>query len=223
MELDNIFDSFGASSLFKDKSVLQSNYSPTTINHRIQQIETMASILGPVLRGERASNLFLYGKTGTGKTLSAKYISEKIEEKAKKLGNVTLKFLYVNCKSKKVSDTEYRIIAELIKSFGGTIPATGLPTDSVYSKFMEMVDSEKQVVILILDEIDQAVKKISDTFIYTLTRINSELKNAQISIVGISNSLTFMDNLDPRVRSSLGEEELVFPPYNALQLQDILR
>jgi len=223
MELDNIFDSFGASSLFKDKSVLQSNYSPTTINHRIQQIETMASILGPVLRGERASNLFLYGKTGTGKTLSAKYISEKIEEKAKKLGNVTLKFLYVNCKSKKVSDTEYRIIAELIKSFGGTIPATGLPTDSVYSKFMEMVDSEKQVVILILDEIDQAVKKISDTFIYTLTRINSELKNAQISIVGISNSLTFMDNLDPRVRSSLGEEEIIFPPYNALQLRDILK
>jgi len=32
-----------------------------------------------------------------------------------------------------------------------------------------------------------------------------------------------MDNLDPRVRSSLGEEELVFPPYNALQLQDILK
>ena len=32
-----------------------------------------------------------------------------------------------------------------------------------------------------------------------------------------------MDDLDPRVRSSLGEEELVFPPYNALQLQDILR
>ena len=74
-----------------------------------------------------------------------------------------------------------------------------------------------------LDEIDQAVKKISDNFIYTLTRINSELKNAQISIIGISNNLTFMDNLDPRVRSSLGEEEMVFPPYNALQLQDILK
>jgi cell division control protein 6 len=32
-----------------------------------------------------------------------------------------------------------------------------------------------------------------------------------------------MDHLDPRVKSSLGEEELVFPPYNALQLQDILK
>jgi len=56
-----------------------------------------------------------------------------------------------------------------------------------------------------------------------LTRLNSELRNAQISLIGISNSLTFMDDLDPRVRSSLGEEELVFSPYNALQLQDILK
>jgi cell division control protein 6 len=87
---------------------------------------------------------------------------------------------------------------------------------------MEIIDAKKQIVVLVLDEIDQAVKKITDNFIYTLTRSNSELKNAQISLVGISNSLTFMENLDPRVRSSLGEEEIIFPPYNALQLRDIL-
>ena len=57
---------------------------------------------------------------------------------------------------------------------------------------------------------------------YNLTRLNAELSRAQISIVGISNNLTFLDELDPRVRSSLSEEEIVFPPYNALQLQDIL-
>jgi archaeal cell division control protein 6 len=220
--LDKIFDSFTTNNLFVNKSVLQSNYSPETILHRGDQIEAIASILGPTLRGERASNLFLYGKTGTGKTLSAKYVGEKIESKMKKAGKDNLKFLYINCKSKKVSDTEYRIIAELIAMFGGKVPATGLPTDAVYSRFIEMVDAKKQIVVLVLDEIDQAVKKISDNFIYTLTRINSELKNAQISLIGISNSLTFMDNLDPRVRSSLGEEEVVFPPYNALQLKDIL-
>ena len=91
------------------------------------------------------------------------------------------------------------------------------------SPFIDFIDNKKQMIILVLDEIDQAVKKISDSFIYSLTRLNTELKNAQISIIGISNSLTFMDDLDPRVRSSLGEEELVFAPYNALQLQDILK
>jgi len=221
-KLDQIFNSFVASSIFKNKSVLQSSYSPETILHRSAQIENIASILGPTLAGERASNIFLYGKTGTGKTLSARYVGEKLESKVKSAGKSHLKFLYINCKSKKVSDTEYRIIAELITQLGGKVPATGLPTDSVYSKFIEMIDNKKQIIVLVLDEVDQAVKKISDNFIYTLTRINSDLKNAQISLVGISNSLTFMDNLDPRVRSSLGEEEIIFPPYNALQLRDIL-
>ena len=134
-----------------------------------------------------------------------------------------LKIEYLNCKLKKVADTEYRILAELIKQLGGKVPATGLPTQAVYNKFLEIIDKKKQLVILVLDEIDQTTKKISDNFLYNLTRLNSELNNTQIIIVGISNDLRFLDGLDPRVRSSLGEEELVFPPYNAIQLQEILK
>jgi cell division control protein 6 len=76
---------------------------------------------------------------------------------------------------------------------------------------------------LILDELDQLVKKIGDEILYNLTRINMELKKSQISIIGISNDLLFTETIDPRVRSSLSEEEIVFPPYNAIQLQHILR
>ncbi len=222
-KIDSIFDVYVNNNLFNDKSVLQANYMPEAILHRKEQVETIASILAPTLRGERISNLFLYGRTGSGKTLSIQHVGEKLLEKVKKIGSENLKFIYLNCKMKKIADTEYRIIAEIIHLLGGRVPATGLPTDVVYSRFVEMIDVKKQIIVLVLDEIDQAVKKISDNFIYTLTRMNSELKKAQIGLVGISNSLTFMDNLDPRVRSSLGEEELVFPPYNALQLQDILK
>jgi len=222
-KLDKIFDSFVNNNLFKNKSTLQSNYTPEEIPHRDHQIESVASILAPALRGERVSNLFVYGKTGSGKTLSVLHVKNKILKKIEELGQNSLKFIYINCKLKKVADTEYRILAELIKELGGRVPATGLPTDEVYSRFVDLIDNKKQIVLIVLDEIDQAVKKINDNFIYTLTRLNSNLKNAQISLIGISNSLTFMDNLDPRVRSSLGEEELVFPPYNALQLQDILK
>jgi cell division control protein 6 len=222
-KLDKLFDSFASQSVFKNKMVLQSNFIPNEIPHRNEQIEAVASILAPTLRGERVSNLFVYGKTGTGKTISIQHVCNKIVQKVKELGTDNFSYVFVNCKLKKVSDTEYRILAELINMLGGSVPATGLPTDQVYSRFVNLIDSKKQVVLIVLDEIDQAVKKISDNFIYTLTRLNSELKNAQISIVGISNSLTFMDTLDPRVKSSLGEEELIFPPYNALQLQDILK
>jgi cell division control protein 6 len=222
-KLDDIFNSFVNNNLFQNKSVLQSNYTPSSLTHRNEQIEAVASILAPTLRGERVSNLFLYGKTGTGKTVSVQHVGNKILSKLKDMGQEHLKIVYINCKLKKVSDTEYRILAELIKELGGSVPSTGLPTDQVYSRFIDMIDNKKQIILIVLDEIDQAVQKISDNFIYTLTRLNSELKNAQISIIGISNSLTFMDSLDPRVRSSLGEEEIVFAPYNALQLQDILK
>jgi cell division control protein 6 len=222
-EFNKIFESFDKNKIFKDKSILQTNYQPENIPYRDGQIKQIASILAPVLRGERTSNLFLYGKTGTGKTLSIQCVKDELLKRAKEGAGFKLRVEYLNCKLKKVSDTEYRILAELIKKLGDSVPSTGLPTQEVYSKFIEIIDSEEQLIVLILDEIDQTVKKISDDFLYNLTRLNSELSKTKICIVGISNDLTFLDGLDPRVRSSLSEEEIVFPPYNALQLQEILK
>ncbi len=222
VQIDKIFDSFSKNVLFENKFVLQTSYTPENIPHRDKQIEQVASILAPALRGERSSNLFIYGQTGTGKTLSCQYVRNEMLKRAKK-NSLPLRIEYLNCKLKKVADTEYRILAELIKKLGGNVPATGLPTDQVYNKFVDIVEEEKKLIILVLDEIDQAVKKISDGFLYNLTRLNSELSQTQISLIGISNDLKFLDNLDPRVKSSLSEEEVVFPPYNAIQLQEILK
>jgi archaeal cell division control protein 6 len=221
VELKDIFNSAINNSLFNNKSVLQVRYTPESIPHRDEQIKSIASILASTLRGDRPSNLFIYGKTGTGKTLSAQYVSNELKKKAEEL-DVNLRFEYLNCKLKKVADTEYRILAALIRQLGGSVPTTGLPTDQVWSTFIKLIDSEKKLFVFIFDEVDQAVKKMSDNFLYSMTRLNQELVNAQISIIGISNDVTFLDNIDPRVRSSLGEEEFVFPPYNAIQLQDIL-
>ena len=75
-KIDEIFDSFDKNTIFKNKSILQTNHTPQTIPHRDEQINQIAAILAPVLRGERTSNLFLYGKTGTGKTLSVQYVMD---------------------------------------------------------------------------------------------------------------------------------------------------
>jgi archaeal cell division control protein 6 len=208
--------------LFLNKQVLQTNYTPDTIPHRESEIEKIAGILAPALRKEKPSNIFLYGKTGTGKTLSVKHVAESITSIAEK-NELPVKIFYLNCKLKRVADTEYRLMAELARFLGTKIPATGLPTDEVYRLFIEALEKKNILMILILDEIDQLVSKSGDQILYTLTRINSELKKSQISLVGISNDLMFTNYLDPRVKSSLSEEELVFPPYNAIQLQSILK
>ncbi len=221
VELDGIFNTAVNNSLFKNKGVLQVRYTPESIPHRDEQIKSIASILASVLRGERPSNLFVYGKTGTGKTLSVQYVQNEIIKKADELG-VNIKFEYLNCKLKKVADTEYRVLAALIRQLGGEISSTGLPTDQVWSKFIELVDKKKQLIVFVFDEVDQMIKKMDDNFLYSFTRLNQELSKAQISLIGISNEVTFLENIDPRVRSSLGEEEFIFHPYNAIQLQDIL-
>ena len=221
--LNKFFEKFLAKEpIFLDKDVLQADYTPESIPHRDEEINKMAGILAPCLRLDKPSNLFIYGKTGTGKTLSIKYISSQLLEVSAQR-EIPLQILYVNCKLKKVADTEYRLIAQFIKELGKLVPPTGLPTDEVYNIFYSIIDEKKQVLILVLDEIDQLVNKAGDGLLYNLTRMNSGLKNAKVSIIGISNDLTFTNDIDPRVKSSLSEEELVFPPYNAIQLQDILR
>ncbi len=210
-------------SIFKNKSVLQANFSPTSIPHREEQINNIATILAPCLRAEKPSNVFIYGKTGTGKTLVVQHTLNQLSLVATDR-TVPIVPVYLNCKLKKVADTQYRLIAHITREkFNENLPVTGLPTEEIYAAFLRAIDSKKQIIILVLDEIDQLMDKEGDELLYNLTRINTELKNAQISLVGISNNANFINNLDPRVKSSLSQEELFFPPYNALQLQDILR
>ena len=208
-------------SLFIDKNVFHPHYKPSTLLHRTEQIEQVAKILAPILKLEKPSNIFIYGKTGKGKTASIKDVTDGIA-KLSENRKIPLKVVYINCKLKHVSDTEYRLFAQLAREFGKTIPATGLHTDEVAKVFFDVVESAGNAVILVLDEIDQLTKKTGSEVLYNLTRMNEELTKSFICLVGISNDLNFVDTLDPRVKSSLSEEELLFPPYNAIQIQDTL-
>ncbi|WP_049906655.1 Cdc6/Cdc18 family protein [Halorubrum aidingense] len=258
--------------IFENKEVLRPSYTPHELPHRNDQINRMATILVSALRGETPSNILIYGKTGTGKTASAKFVSQELESTSQKY-DVPCEVEYINCE---VTDTQYRVLAQLANTFieknqriianrldhyrdrrsaaiddptvltdtefetlddlddrideleadaeeMEEVPMTGWPTDRVYSTFFEAVDYHERVVVIMLDEIDKLVEKSGDDTLYNLSRMNSELDRSRISIMGISNDLKFTDFLDPRVKSSLGEEEIVFPPYDANQLRDILQ
>lgn len=217
----NIFEEYiSKNNIFKNKDVLTTKFTPHNIPHRDAQIKQIALMLAPILRNEKPSNIFIYGKTGTGKTLVIRNIIETLGVTSTKTG-VGLKPVYINCKMQKVTDTEYRLLAQLISEFGETVPYTGLPTNELYRKLFSHLGSCERNIIIVLDEIDSLINKIGDGVLYNLTRINQDLNN-NLTLVGISNNLSFVETLDPRVRSSLSEEEIVFPPYNATQLKDIL-
>ena len=198
---------------------MRPTYIPDLLPHRDKEINHLASILVPALRGETPSDVFVYGKTGTGKTAVTKFVGKELlkkwEETSKKVN-----FIYINCE---VVDTQYRLLQNITNHFvdnwSERIPFTGWPTDEVYAKLKQMIEKEGGVTVIILDEVD---KLKGDEALYNLTRINSDLEKSKVSIVGLSNDFKFTEFLDPRVKSSLGEENLIFSPYNAEELQDIL-
>lgn len=217
--LDDVFDSFvNGAKLFKDREVLRHDYIPEKLPHREDQIRLLGSTVAPVLRSERCSNIFIYGKTGTGKTAVAKYVLSHLESKAKEYG-AQVRFCYINCR---MTGSEYRVFAALSQSVGLTIPFTGLSVGEVFDRFRTGLDQSHIIFIIVLDEVDALIKDRGDAFMYELTRINETLHQSKVSIIGISNDLRLKEFLDPRVFSSLSEEELVFRPYDAGELRNIL-
>lgn len=216
--------------IFKNREVLRHSYRPQILPHRHPQIDQVASILAPALKNETPSNIVIYGKTGTGKTAVVRYVGSELENASSQMGT-SCRVVHLNCE---IIDTQYRVLAQISKSLSGEdeiasdktrsiIPMTGWPTDQVYQELKNQLETTGGVLVIVLDEIDKLVKKSGDETLYNLTRINTDLKKSKVSTIGISNDLSFKDFLDPRVLSSLSEEELVFPPYNAPQLCDILQ
>jgi archaeal cell division control protein 6 len=217
--LDDVFDNFvNGAKLFKDREVLRHDYLPERLPHREDQIRLLGATVAPVLRDARCSNIFIYGKTGTGKTAVAKYVLSHLESKAKEYG-AQVKFCYINCR---MTGSEYRVFAALSQSLGLTIPFTGLSVGEVFDRFRSGLDQSHIIFIIVLDEVDALIKDKGDAFMYELTRINETLNKSKVSIIGISNDLRLKEFLDPRVFSSLSEEELVFRPYDAAELRNIL-
>ncbi len=214
----DIFESALKSRVFRSREKLLPDYVPGFLPHREGEIRRVASILAPALRGEKPSNMFIYGLTGTGKTAVVRYVLSKLEASARESGS-RVRGVYVNVRYR---DTPYRVIADIGEAVGVRIPFTGLSVGEVFGRIVKKISDQGYIYIVVLDEIDFLVKKRGDDVLYKLTRINSELSSSRISLVGITNSVDLIESLDPRVKSSLGEVELVFPPYNAEQLRDIL-
>jgi len=216
-ELDSIFEAASRARLLRNREVLLPDYVPLELPHRSEEIRRLAEVVAPALRGERPNNVFIYGLTGTGKTAVTKYVLRRLQELASQKGAM-VQSIYVNVRQR---ETPYKVLADVAEQLGLRVPFTGLSIGELFSRIVKRLSRLEGVYIVVLDEIDFLVRK-GDDVLYDLTRVNEHLQRARVSVIGITNSVRLVDSLDPRVRSSLGEQTLVFSPYNAEQLRDIL-
>lgn len=223
--VDKLLDAVeSGKSLITNREILHFTYIPDTIPHRNTEQEQITQTLIPILKHSRPSNLLVYGKPGTGKTLVVKKILSQIQKRVEK-SNFPIKLVYANSKEE---TTLYGLLVSFGRELGleeKELPSTGLAISEVFKRLLKTIEENHYNVVFVIDEIDHLVHLVSKTgndVLYQLTRANERLKKATLTLVGISNDLTFKERLDPRVISSLGEEEIVFTNYTVEQLKKIL-
>jgi len=224
--LNTIFDSAVKNkNIIKNRQVLTIDYVPDKLLFRTKESMAIAQSLSVILKKGRPSNLLIFGKPGTGKTAVVKNVIEHLYKKTNEL-DINLKVPFINAKN---SNTPYKILYEIAELLGinkeGKMQVyfTGLSMSEATDRILDFIRRRSIKVVIVIDEIDSLVNRKGDDILYNFTRANERISSDQfISLVGISNSLTFKDKLDPRVKSSLSEEELVFNPYTIEQLKQIL-
>ncbi len=217
-------DILSAPSVFSDRNVLSPHFVPEALPFRDKEIERIMVAVAPALADERSRNLFIYGKTGTGKTCTARRVMLMFEAQRSRA-----KTSYINCR---MYNSRYRVIQKLAKDLNPELDKSGFGVATLYEKLVEYLDgagaapdpsdapAAPRRLVVVLDEVDMV--RDLDELLYTLTRMNDELAKGSISILGITNRLSFKDALDPRSKSSLCETEMIFVPYTAPQLEAIL-
>ncbi len=214
---DNIFyELLNQDSVFTDKSKISPHYAPEKLPFRDSQIKDLSLWLAPALKKAKPHNIFIYGKVGTGKTTVVKHVIDQLETFSKDQ-HLPLKTIYINCRN---YQTKYAILFYCVQLFYPDLNFIGYSRSFIYDKFLTYVKENKLNFVVILDEIDK-VKEIDD-LTYTLIRSNDEIDLGSVSMIGISNNIFFKNNLDSRTKSTLCEQEAVYPPYNAEELKSIL-
>jgi cell division control protein 6 len=210
--------------IFANAEPLDDSYEPEDIRERDDELEKYQRALQPIIDNRPTSNIFLYGKTGTGKTVATKFMLSHLEADVTEYDDVDLSTVWVSCEN---LSSSYQVAVALVNELRrdqdkDRISTTGYSQQRVFDLLYEELDSLGGTVIIVLDEIDNIGH--SDDILYGLPRARSNeyVDDVRPVIIGISNDFQFRENLSPKVKDTLAEKEILFPPYDANQLRSIL-
>ncbi len=201
--------------LLKDERFLYPEFVPERLPFRDAEIDNLVFALQPVLKGKKPQNVFVCGKSGTGKTATVKFVLNELQQYSDRA-----KGLYINCFQ---LNTRHSILTQIANFLGEPTPRRGIATDEAYSKVVEALKHANFFPIVVLDEADQLLhdKEASKLF-YDLLRV-VEYGQGRFGMIFISNISDFVSLLDDRVKSSLAEQTIAFEPYSPQQLKEILK
>ncbi|ELZ17490.1 orc1/cdc6 family replication initiation protein [Natrinema limicola] len=220
--------------LIRDRSLLDPNHivEEDRIVGRDEQLQEVTKMLRVALGNNRPPNLFLYGPSGTGKSLITKAVCKNITSICQ-TRDIRFGTIEVNCQD---LDTLGVAVYELASRAADEadvdveVPKHGVATKEKWDELYRIVNENFDSAVFVLDELDMLVGRRDkqepafSRLLYQLSRAgaNNEL-TAHISVVAISNDTKMMESVGSRALSSFTPEDVHFDDYDANQLQSILR
>jgi len=208
-------DYFGFSrdepAIIAKEEVLMTSHLPDELLYRDAELQATADAVKPLLRKRYPDNLFIHGKSGTGKTSCVRYIMRQLSEHSDNVLPV-----YVNCWE---NYTQLAVYNRIIEEMKLPLPRRGMATDEVFDRILQYVKNYNKPILLVLDEMDGLRHP---ELLYAVARAN-EKDGILFGIVAITNNSSLLAGLDARIRSSLRFSDREFKQYSEDQIFGILR
>ncbi|WP_254533554.1 Cdc6/Cdc18 family protein [Natrinema gelatinilyticum] len=211
--------------IFARKELLKVGHVPESarIVGRDKEIKDVAAELRPIVQGDPPNNVMIYGKTGTGKSLVARHVTDRARRAAESNG-MSVGTVYVDCAQHNTQTRVARTVTRTLNETEGSdfdVPRAGIGSGEYYDYLWEILNLAYESVIIILDEVDRLE---DDDILMQLSRARESGKaDCHLGVIAVSNKIEYRDQLNERVKSSLREEEFVFQPYDANQLREIMK
>lgn len=161
---------------FDDTSVLAEDFIPDQVLGRDGELDQIEEVFQQIVDVEEPVNAFIYGISGTGKTVSIKFKQRDLEKSLKAYDDVHAAFIYQNCESLNSSyqaaiaiansylkDSDYKFLHERLDLNRNVLPSSGLPKEQVYNILFEILDSLTYRNIEYRSQIETAIEQDDET------------------------------------------------------------
>lgn len=190
-------------------------------NIREKQLSRIISHLSPILDGGHPPSALVYGPTGSGKTVSLIHVLTSFQKVVSKRG-IQFRYIYVDLTSPKTSFGALNEVAIALDENKNRRYRKGIPISYMQSNIIDAIKDYDGFLCFLIDEADN-IKPNSDAFLTFLAKTLPRKVPCRLHLILLTNRLDWERSLDPRIMSFLKKNDIIFEPYDAFDLVEILK
>jgi len=208
--------------IFKNEKALRPEYMPEHLPYRENHLRKLRLYFSQFIEepGSICPKVMMIGKTGTGKTVTARKFGMEIDEK---YSSKNLKYVHVYCYSKR---TLFSVLKDIAQQLGVALPKRGFSVSDMMQLLLDTLEERNLYVIVTLDDVfhltDVSEEEQLSDFIKFSEEMYHKTGKYRIGMILISQDTGFLDRLDRSARSLLGNVKIEFEPYTKDQIYVIL-